>query len=811
MSATTSSASATSESRRFYLEIFVVSFAALMLEISYTRLISFKLFYYYTYLIIGFALMGLGSGAIVVAILPALRRLELQVLLARSCALGALTVALGYVVIALVPLNALELTQSFGALSSHLDEIAKLVAVCAALFATFACVGVMIAALFSTHPEAIHRLYFADLAGAALACLAVVPLLGTIGPPSCIALAGLVLAATGVRLALGGERIALAVAVAAGLWQAAAIAIPGLLPNLVTDSAKTVRDGDESRLFFSKWSPVFRIDVTRHPVHEGDDHRIIHHDGLWGSTLHRFDGDASSLTRFESDVRRVAFRTPERAPRRVLIIGAAGGHEILASLYFGAEKVTAVELNPVTASLLTTVFPDYSGRLHEDPRVELVNDEGRAFLARNRERFDLIYFVAPDSYSAMNAATAGAFVLSESYLYTVEMIEESLGRLSDDGVICMQFGEFDYENKPNRTARYVGTAREAFRRLGVDDFRSHVMVATSPEFIPISTVLLKRQPFTEAERGRFVAHGERVEGLAPRFALGRVVDPGPVSRAIRAQPEALRAWYAQHRYDLTPITDDSPFFWHFARFGNVLREFGRPLGHDSEDSIGERLLLIMLGVSALFATLFLLLPFVAVRDVWARLPYKGRTALYFAALGLGFLFFEISLIQKLTLFVGYPTYSLTVTLLSILLFTGIGSLASGTYDVPRDRLLGMLFAVLVVLTLFYQFGLGPLTELFLPLALPARVVLASLVLAPLGLCLGAFMPLGLATVSELGDHPAEYVAWGWAVNGFFSVISSVLTTILSMTFGFQAVLTLGLAVYAIGILALRAVPSPEGR
>jgi MFS family permease len=167
--------------------------------------------------------------------------------------------------------------------------------------------------------------------------------------------------------------------------------------------------------------------------------------------------------------------------------------------------------------------------------------------------------------------------------------------------------------------------------------------------------------------------------------------------------------------------------------------------------------------------------------------------------------FEITMIQRLTEFLGYPTYSLTVTLASILVFTGIGAMVSGRFTDRAQRALGVVFGVLLALALAYRFGLDPLTDGLLDQALAVRVVVALLVLAPLGLCLGMFMPLGLAAVTAVpavgGAEAAgeRYVAWAWAVNGFFSVIGSVLTTILSMTFGFATVQLLAVAVYALAV------------
>src|SRR5690606_8231775 len=124
---------------------------------------------------------------------------------------------------------------------------------------------------------------------------------------------------------------------------------------------------------------------------------------------------------------------------------------------------------PVTHSLVSDRFADYAGNIAEDPRVNYVNGDGRAFLARSDETYDIVWFPAPDSYAATNAASAGAFVLSESYLYTKEAIEDSFDHLGGDGVLAAQFGEFDYENKPNRTTRYVATARAALEARGIDD------------------------------------------------------------------------------------------------------------------------------------------------------------------------------------------------------------------------------------------------------------------------------------------------------------------------------------------------------
>jgi hypothetical protein len=788
-------------SRRFYAEIFLTSMAVILLEISYTRVLSFKLFYYFTYLVIGVSLRGIGGGGGFVAISSRLRKLAPARLVPVCCAAAGVTVIAGYLVVAWTQLNAVLLGQS-------VREVLKLAVVCTFLFTPFLLAGLVIAKIFGSRGEAINRLYFADLSGAALGCALCVPLLYALSPPGTVWLSGLIFVVAGARLAASEyPRVALVSVPLAGILLIGVLA-PAALPDPLPDAMKTMspQQLNGKRVLFSQWSPVFRIDVLDW-YGEGRSPYIICHDGMMGSTLHHFNGDVLTLQRFDTDSRSFPFRVLGLSQPEVLIIGAAGGHEILASLYFGAGRVTAIELNPVTMSLLTGHFAEYSGHLDQNKRVRLINAEGRSFMRRDAGKYDLIWFVAPDSYSAMNAATSSAFVLSESYLYTAEMIVESLRHLRDGGIISMSFGEWDFDRKPNRTARYLASAREAFRRLGVNDFDKHVLLVTSPSIGPESAILLKWSAFTSEEVSRFAAATESVKGSKVRHAWGRVTTDGAIGKVLSLSDGQLARWYAQYPYDIRPVTDDSPFFWHFVRFADALSlAHTKPIGSDVEDAAGERVLMVLLVFVIGFAGVFLLLPLVAIGDIWGAVSYKVRAGTYFAALGLGFMFFEISLIQKLTLFLGYPTYSLTVTLFALLVSTGIGSLLSERYGQNRNRALTILLGGILVLMLFYQLGMDPIVNWSVGMELGVRIGLAILFLAPLGICLGAFMPLGLQTVARIGDYPAEYVAWGWAVNGFFSVISSILATMLSMTIGFRMVQLVAVGLYAIGIAALAGIP-----
>jgi hypothetical protein len=779
--------------------IFAVSLAGLLLEVAYTRVISYKLWYYYTYLVIGLALLGLGSGATAVVLSRRLRAADTRAVVSLFGAIGAVGLLVGYGIVALMPIDTVALWD-YGSGTSF-RNFGALAVICLALFLSFMPIGVIVSTLLSRARSEVNRLYFADLIGAGLGCLVVVALISRMGPPAVIMGAAAILAGTTFALTLRTPGILRTVgALLTVMMLVLTVLGEAALPELRPESSKIAADGTK----LSGWGPVFRVDVMEHPTVPGG--KALIHDGTWGSAIYPFEGDVDALTRFDDDPRSWPFATIGEPPGRQLIIGSAGGNEILASLYFGTEEIEAVELNPVTVDALTGEYADLSGNLAEIDNVTLSQGDGRSYLARSDGDFDLVWFVAPDSYAANNAASAGAFVLSESYLYTTDMILETLEHLSDDGISVAQFGEVDFEFQPNRTARYVVTAREALEEFGVEDPSNHIMVAVSedPFTSGLSTIVVSPSPFSADQVDRFVEAVESTTDAHVVYAPGVVASDSPVAALAGATDQAaVDALVADYPADVTAISDDGPFFWHFSPFTDVARDIGRATTVDvREYAIGERVLLLLLATAALFAVLFLLLPFLVIRKQWRRLPAKGTSAVYFAALGLGFMLYEITMIQTLVGYLGFPSYSLTVTLASILVFTGLGALLSNRFSTAPTKALPALFGALVVLTIFYRLALPSLMDATLTAALPVRIGLAFLVLAPLGLCLGMFMPFGLRTVGVLSPYSDEYVAWGWAINGVFSVIGSVLTTILAMSWGFHTVHLVALGVYGLAVVVL---------
>lgn len=787
----------------------MVGFVGLSLEIAYTRIISFKLFYYYTYFVIGLALLGFGAAATVVALSVRLRRRDVLDTIRQSAPLIGLLGVISYFVIAKLPTDVNQIWA--GSLSRAALELLLVLVLALALTAVFFALGVIISLLIVVDAADVRKLYFWDLAGAALGCLLAVPLQLTIGPPAMVLVSLVLFAALGLVIAVStgkGRQMA-----------AGGIVLVGLAAFLVgtqdvrTDQTKTLRT--DAVTTGGDWGAVFRVDAV-----DIGGLQVLHHDGLWGSSIWKYDGTPATTDRFKADARQIPWAALGRDPERVLIIGAAGGNEIMAALTYGVGQVDAVELNPVTVNLLENTFAEYSGNIANLPNVNYVQGDGRTFLARSDDTYDLIWFVAPDSYAATNAATTGAFVLSESYLYTAEMIETAFAHLDDEGIMVAQFGDFDFEERPTRTARYLVTARDAIGD-DVDSFADHLSLIVEDaetDFSRVSTIMVSRRPLSGETVDRVTASIDNVPAArVVHLPGGSGTQEGVTAQIINSDQATVDSIVGDFNFDIDSITDDRPFFWHFTPYSDVVTNFGRGI-EDSEIAIGERLLLMLLVVAVVVAAILLWLPFAVSRrrgaERPAAVPDRWRLVVYFAAIGLGFMLIEVSMIQRFALLLGYPTLSLSVSLFTLLIATAIGARGSLWILGDQRRRLALSVGALSAITFGYLLISDSVTDTVLAWAEPARIAVAVMMLFPVGLVLGMFLPTGIDRAREMAgaadSDEGRLVAWCWAVNGFFSVIGSTSTTMLSMTFGFDRTVIIGLVLYAVAAVVMttgQAVPA----
>jgi len=770
-----------------FLGVAVVSLATLVLELTLTRLFSATMFYHFAFLAISLALFGSGaSGVFVYAARPRLDDERAAHLLALASALFAVTTVVALLVILSHPLSPVMPGPS---------TLAALAWIYGAAALPFFFSGCVITLAITAWAARISRLYLFDLAGAAAGCLVLVPTLSLLGAIDTVLLVSVLAALGGWLVSRRGYLLPLAGLAAALLaWNASTGTIA------LTRSKGLSEEG----VVFSRWNSFSRVTVAKT---ESPDRMLIFIDSDAATILFK---DASDLDRHHEladQIESLAYHLGGRD--RVLVIGPGGGVDVIIARLLGASDVTAVEVNPLVAREVMSKEPfrSFSGRLYEQPGVRLVVDEGRSFLRRSEEQYDLIVATMVDTWAA---TAAGAFALSENNLYTVEAFSDYLDRLAPDGILSMTRW---HQEPPDQLLRLVSLGRVALAREGVRDASEHFIVVrgvpAQSQPLATATVLLKKSAFTPTEV-------ERAEAFARRLGLEVLYSPSTrpendIARLVQTGDPA--AMWRTYQSNIAPPTDDSPFFFQSVRLDRMLsKRWAR--GEWRRTNLGTLVLFGLVGITLVVVVAFILGPLLLLRGRLTgsrrgRLPFL----LYFAALGVGFIVVEVVLVQKCVLFLGHPAHALTVVLFSILLFSGLGSLLSGRFPggegLPAS--LGLVLvavagtiglAVLVLHPLFY--GLVHLATVW-------RVLITVAVLAPLGLVLGMPMPTGIRI---LHDRAPELIPWAWGVNGAASVLGSVGAVALAMVEGFDRALLLGAILYLVALVlirrAVRVTPPAEG-
>ncbi len=686
----------------------------------------------------------------------------------------------------------------------------------------FLLAGLAVATPLSVWPTRANRLYAADLAGAGLGCLAAVGALSWLDAAPALATNAALFAGAGACYA-GRGRLGAGLLLATAVLLALAPFSDRLIHFVPTDTKTLGRpEARDATFLHTQWSPVNRVDLYTTPRRVG---------GFWTNYGRRHDPlpmiprtlslvyDAhngsdvfevrgrESLAFLEGHLLSLPYQLLS-APR-VLVIGVGGGIDVLNALYHGATHVTGVELQPITVALHEGLLARWTGGWLQRPEVELVAAEGRHFVRTRDARYDLIQITAVDTFAAQ---TTGAYVLAESYLYSVEAFVDYFARLEDDGLLSIAIGDLMYRDKtiPSPySARLALVAREALRRIGSADPSAHILLTGQgiPNFRApaeaivvgawIESLMVKKTPFSAAE----IAEVRAFTG-ANGFAVRLAPDDGKVdrhlSRIVNAPDEDLAAILDEQVYAIGPITDDRPFFFHVLPWRGLVLDRRIDWTHPGSGT-GQIVLLMMLGQALLLGGALIVLPLA--RGAARALP-RGETAAflaYFLSLGLGFLLIEISFVQKYVLLLGYPTYSLSVTIFSLLVFAAVGAaLCRRGFSRPRRFLHGLL-ALTLGLVALEILALPWLREQLLAAPLAVRIGATVALQCPLGLVLGMYFPTGLELLRR---REPRLIPWAWAVNGVASVAASVLAVMLGMAFGFTVVALVAAGIYALGTLSL---------
>lgn len=507
---------------------------------------------------------------------------------------------------------------------------------------------------------------------------------------------------------------------------------------------------------------------------------VLNIDSDAGTPIQGFSGNLDEMAFLRWDVTAFAYNVMK--PRgTALVIGPGGGRDVLTALVAGSAHVNAVEINPLIVAMLRDQMAEFSGHLYARDDVTIHVRDGRSFIDGTEQKFDSIQVSLIDTWAA---TAAGAYALSENSLYTIEAFDSYLDHLQPGGVLSFSRWLL---RPPKQSLRTLALMVEALERAGIEQPSQHVAVVKNEM---IATLFLKTSPFTD-EDFRVMEADVAEKGfewiLHPKKRLDNVFNDLAFSRD-------REAFYDDYPFLVRPPTDDRPFFFHMLK-PDRLGEYWR-LGQSQIQNFQAILVLFaLLMITLVLSGVFYLVPvWLLKRQEWLAFSGPKRTALlYYGLLGLGFMMIEIPFLQRFSLFLGHPTYSLTVVLFTILLFSGIGSLLSQKIirdDTPRR--LTYILLTLVAVALLENWFIDVLFAHFQTVATAWKVLLTIIGLAPLGFLLGMPFPTGLRFCSR--PWPAM-VPWAWAVNGTTSVLGTVIAMLAAMFLGFRASLYLGAFLY----------------
>jgi len=761
------------------------SFSALLLELTLTRLFSVVLFYHFAFLAISIALLGLGAGGVFAYLRKVwLDKFEGRRIAALCTALGAVVIPIALEIVLHVPVS-LHLTAG---------NFLRLTAIYSGSAVPFFLVGIEFSVLFARESARIPRMYGADLFGGALACLAVVPLLNWMGAPNAILFSALASAAAAAVWSASRATRIWTVALAGSLVFAMVLNHAGRLADIIW--AKGER---RENVEFAAWNAISRVEVDR----KKDGARVIVIDADANTYIMNADPRPGQPSPWQHQLMSAppAVINALRPHGDYAIIGPGGGVDVLRAIAQGSPNVTGIEINPIIANtIMRDRYADFAYHLYQRPEVHLEVADGRSFIRNVQAHYDVVEMTLVDTWAS---TAAGAFALSENNLYTTEAFREYFSHLKPDGIVAITRWEFP---QPREALRVASVASAALHQMGMRDVARNFIVVAQDKLAEGGinvAVLAKKTAFTAQEENTVEQYVERHPPMQVLYAPSTQGN-NPFSQLILSN-DPFR-FSASYDYNVSPVTDNAPFFFFTVKPERFLHVGREHKGVDWKVNLGVAVLAMLLAISFLAVLAFLIVPLLI-----GGKPSGGppQAVFYFVAIGLGYILVEVAFIQRFLLFLGHPTYALTVVIFLMLLSSGAGSVVSRRCLANAAKVWIALAAIIAGLA-FYVGVLPQLLDHFVGAAFVSKLAISASLLAPLGFAMGMPFPTGLRALAELRAR-SNSIEWAWAMNAASSVLGSVLAIVIAIEFGLNATLACGAGAYAAALLLstkLRLHPSP---
>jgi len=848
----------------------VVSAATLAVQVLQTRLFSVMLWHHLTYMVVTVTLLGFAASGSLLALFPRVARTlgDPRAAVSLFSSLFGLSLIAAFAVLSHSQLDTLDIEQDRTKYFYLFLHYAYLVV-------PFVFAGLAIAAALQQYAGSVHRTYFWNLIGSGLGPFVFLLAIRPLGGPGtlflCASLGGLagLLASWSDR---GGRAWLCRVVAVAALslaplsWFAPAVtdswvpvkaarskalSVISDFKDAAVEFIQTKVDAEyptpDPRYRTTQWTPLCLLDTVPLPQQPADVLRDRDDPGATPrAQVEVFqDGDAPTVMwsaqyaaerPYDRHFYGLGYRLVDKP--NALIIGPGGGNDIETALHNQARAITAVDINGDTLAMVQSEpFKTFTGDVYNRPTVRAVHSEGRSFLRREGEIYDLIQMSGTDTYAALSS---GSYIFSESYLYTEEAFDDFFAHLAEDGVISIIRFRFE---PPRETLKLVATAARALQRIGVEDARQHFIVVNQEDRQPLtmaeeiskqlkdprlleklrgfvenfkepmrySFTLVRQTPFSEEDVATIrdalpAMSGDQVKHWLYYGAGHEEADPdneyGQLLTAMSMGPEAEALFHEEYPYNTVPAVDDRPFFFNFHSFADV-EVFGSSsdAGYNAltgSEPIGLYILVALLIQTALATVLLVIVPLCKLGFTAAAGASRGRVLLYFLALGLAYLLVEITTIQRFVLYLGHPTYALSAGLSCFMVFSGLGSAVAGRMG--GGPALARTSAIIVVgLLLVHALVLPASLQATMWFSEPLRVAMTVAWIAPLAFAMGMPFPTGLAL---LRGETAGMIPWAFGVNGAASVLASIVSIVIAMQAGFTAVFVTAAGLYLIASITV---------
>ena len=783
--------------------LLLVSLSVLMLEFTLIRVLSVSLWYHFAFMIISIALLGLGISGVTILISDRINKSEINGFLNITSLLYAVSIIVSFIAINKIPFDPFSLLTDS-------SQFLYLPVYYVLITLPFFLAGLIIGQLFTRFKQSINKLYFYDLIGAGLGCFAFILVLPVFGGSGGIAAASIIACIATLIFAMQKNRrqsIALFGSIIMLLLNGIFLSNPDSYLPISISSNKVygnyIKENPDLRLQ-TRWNSFSKVDIMKDDGENVDDYPVytaIIDAGNSTTNIPKVPNilDTSARPPFDASMLAMILKRDDTA--KVFVLGSGGGGEILTALTNNAKSVHAVEINGILNDLVEKDLAGFwTGGIANDKRVKIFTDDARGWLRGKRIKYDVIISAHTISASATNS---GAMSLVENYILTEEALREYLQHLDINGIL--------YITRPEpQMPRLVTSIKIAQQLNGGSDLKNQFYVFKRPpsdfekDVSFLSGVLYKKSGFDEFDI-------QRLKTMSALLNLETIYDPVSKPDGIfKDIIESDNIYETVKKYPdikLLPATDDNPYFEHTTDFtdiglGSIKESFSqgdRAMITMIQKPVAESTLIVLMLQTVLISALLIFLPIYlkSRKDKEAKKIKKGKYITYFALLGLGYIIIEICLIQRFTLFLGQPVYTMLTVISTMLLFSGIGSMYSEKIlSLFKNKPLPV-FVIIAALTLLIGLLSPALFSSLARLEILWRVVISVVLIAPLAFFMGIPFPYGM---SRITNNTKYLVAYGWGVNGFFSVMGSVLVVMLSMSYGFSVVFILSACLYIAAML-----------